>query len=161
MLFGESTSPALAGVLLDSCMEHGCNFFDTAEMYPVSSVPGLVCGVCGFFPSRNACQCLPITLKQRICLDLVLLGSACQCSKLLTLRQADHSQGQGCHLRGCQCWCYCCLCFKCHSLRSGAVQSAEMDLRPYRAFKHLEPSCLSPKPYLAHFVSASRFLRAP
>ncbi|MEW5309584.1 MAG: hypothetical protein WDW38_001464 [Sanguina aurantia] len=35
MLFGESTPPALAGVLLGSCMEHGCNFFDTAEMYPV------------------------------------------------------------------------------------------------------------------------------
>jgi aryl-alcohol dehydrogenase-like predicted oxidoreductase len=35
MLFGESTSRPEASRLLDECMEHGVNFFDSAEMYPV------------------------------------------------------------------------------------------------------------------------------
>ena len=33
MLFGESMSRAEASVLLDECMEHDINFFDSAEMY--------------------------------------------------------------------------------------------------------------------------------
>ncbi len=35
MLFGESTSYDTASRLMDECMEHGVNFFDSAEMYPV------------------------------------------------------------------------------------------------------------------------------
>lgn len=35
MLFGESQDYATACQLLDTCMEAGVNFFDTAEMYPV------------------------------------------------------------------------------------------------------------------------------
>lgn len=60
MLFGESTPPALAGVLLGSCMEHGCNFFDTAEMYPVSWIPGFVRGVCGICLPQER---MPISFK--------------------------------------------------------------------------------------------------
>jgi hypothetical protein len=35
MLFGESTDHDTAMELLSTCMDHGMNFFDTAEMYPV------------------------------------------------------------------------------------------------------------------------------
>lgn len=35
LLFGESTDYATACTLLDTCMDAGVNFFDTAEMYPV------------------------------------------------------------------------------------------------------------------------------
>ncbi len=35
MLFGESTDRHAAHRLLDTCWEHGCDFYDTAEMYPV------------------------------------------------------------------------------------------------------------------------------
>lgn len=35
MLFGESQDYPTACQLLDTCMDAGVNFFDTAEMYPV------------------------------------------------------------------------------------------------------------------------------
>jgi aryl-alcohol dehydrogenase-like predicted oxidoreductase len=35
MLFGEASSYQDATSLLDMCLEHGVNFFDSAEMYPV------------------------------------------------------------------------------------------------------------------------------
>jgi N-acetyltransferase 10 len=35
MLFGESQDYQTACRLLDTCMEAGVNFFDSAEMYPV------------------------------------------------------------------------------------------------------------------------------
>ena len=35
MLFGQGTDYPEACALLDECMEHGVNFFDSAEMYPV------------------------------------------------------------------------------------------------------------------------------
>jgi hypothetical protein len=35
MLFGESCDEDTAQTLLNTCWEHGINFYDTAEMYPV------------------------------------------------------------------------------------------------------------------------------